>query len=173
MKKVIEILLCILHPVAVVLIWINLLGRSDIGFLGKLAWGIAAIVPFVPFLYVLASNPSRRATARAFAGARQRPWDGPPWAAYPSVIYPTRAASKQAVLRRAGPSLGKTGLSRLRRGISCRWSPRVGDQYVRFATMPPSRIPNLLFADTVVAHAARHRPPPRRPPKTSRPMAPL
>jgi hypothetical protein len=56
MKKIFELLLCILHPVAVVLIWINLLGRGDIGFIGKLAWGIAVIVPFVPFLYVLTGN---------------------------------------------------------------------------------------------------------------------
>jgi hypothetical protein len=56
MKKIIELLLCILHPVAVVLIWINLIGRGDIGFVGKLAWGIAVIVPFVPFLYVLTGN---------------------------------------------------------------------------------------------------------------------
>jgi hypothetical protein len=56
MKKIIELLLCILHPVAVVLIWINLIGRSDVGFVGKLAWGIAVIVPFVPFLYVLTGN---------------------------------------------------------------------------------------------------------------------
>jgi hypothetical protein len=56
MKKIVELLLCILHPVAVVLIWINLIGRNDIGFIGKLAWGIASIVPFVPFLYVLTGN---------------------------------------------------------------------------------------------------------------------
>ena len=56
MKKVIELLLCILHPIAVVLIWINLAMRSDIGLLAKLAWGIGAIVPFVPFLYVLTGN---------------------------------------------------------------------------------------------------------------------
>jgi hypothetical protein len=56
MKKIFELLLCILHPVAVVLIWINLLGRGDLGFIGKLAWGIAVIVPFVPFLYVLTGN---------------------------------------------------------------------------------------------------------------------
>ena len=43
-KKVIELLLCILHPVAVVLIWINLLFRRDIGFIAKLTWGIAVIV---------------------------------------------------------------------------------------------------------------------------------
>lgn len=56
MKKVLELVLCILHPIAVVLIWINLLFRSDLGLIGKLAWGIAAIVPFVPFLYVLTGN---------------------------------------------------------------------------------------------------------------------
>jgi hypothetical protein len=56
MKKLLELLLCILHPLAVVLIWIDLLGRGDIGFIGKLAWGIAVIVPFVPFLYVLTGN---------------------------------------------------------------------------------------------------------------------
>ncbi|HXP37607.1 MAG TPA: hypothetical protein VN817_07560 [Solirubrobacteraceae bacterium] len=56
MKKILELLLCILHPVAVVLIWIDLLGRDDLGFVGKLAWGIAVIVPFVPFLYVLTGN---------------------------------------------------------------------------------------------------------------------
>jgi hypothetical protein len=56
MKKIFELLLCILHPVAVVLIWIDLLGRGDLSFLGKLAWGIAVIVPFIPFLYVLTGN---------------------------------------------------------------------------------------------------------------------
>jgi hypothetical protein len=56
LKKVFELLLCILHPVAVVLIWINLLFRSDIGFIAKLTWGIACIVPFVPFVYVLTGN---------------------------------------------------------------------------------------------------------------------
>jgi hypothetical protein len=56
MKKLLELLLCILHPVAVVLIWIDLLGRDDLGFVGKLTWGIASIVPFVPFVYVLGGN---------------------------------------------------------------------------------------------------------------------
>jgi hypothetical protein len=56
MKKVLELLLCILHPIAVVLIWINLLVRSDIGLMAKLTWGIAAIVPFIPFVYVLTGN---------------------------------------------------------------------------------------------------------------------
>ncbi len=56
LKKIIELLLCILHPVAVVLIWINLVLRSDIGLVAKLTWAIAAIVPFVPFVYVLTGN---------------------------------------------------------------------------------------------------------------------
>jgi hypothetical protein len=56
MKKVFELLLCILHPIAVVLIWINLVLRSDIGLVAKLTWAIAAIVPFVPFVYVLTGN---------------------------------------------------------------------------------------------------------------------
>ncbi|HTT31481.1 MAG TPA: hypothetical protein VMG37_23900 [Solirubrobacteraceae bacterium] len=56
MKKVLELLLCILHPVAVVLIWISLIFRSDLGLIARLTWGIAAIVPFVPFVYVLTGN---------------------------------------------------------------------------------------------------------------------
>ena len=46
-------LVCFLHPVAVVLIWIDLLTRRDISDGAKLAWGIFALVPLVPFLYVL------------------------------------------------------------------------------------------------------------------------
>jgi hypothetical protein len=56
MKKLLELVLCILHPIAVVLIWINLLFRRDIGFLAKLTWAIVVIVPFVPFVYVLTGN---------------------------------------------------------------------------------------------------------------------
>src|SRR5947209_8635270 len=56
MKKVLELLLCILHPIAVVLIWINLAFRGDLGLIAKLTWGIASIVPFVPFVYVLTGN---------------------------------------------------------------------------------------------------------------------
>jgi len=56
MKKILELILCILHPIAVVLIWIRLIGRGEEGLLGRLAWAIAAIVPFVPFLYVLTGN---------------------------------------------------------------------------------------------------------------------
>jgi hypothetical protein len=56
MKKLLELILCILHPIAVVLIWINLLFRRDIGLIAKLTWGICAIVPLVPFVYVLTGN---------------------------------------------------------------------------------------------------------------------
>ncbi|MGO9487510.1 MAG: hypothetical protein ACLQBB_00600 [Solirubrobacteraceae bacterium] len=56
MKKLIELILCILHPIAVVLIWISLLFRRDMGFIARLAWGVAVIVPFVPFLFVLTGN---------------------------------------------------------------------------------------------------------------------
>jgi hypothetical protein len=55
-KKVLELLLCILHPIAVVFIWVNLALRRDLGLIAKLTWAIAAIVPFVPFVYVLTGN---------------------------------------------------------------------------------------------------------------------
>jgi hypothetical protein len=53
MKKLLEILVCFLHPLAVVLAWINLLGREDLSRGQKLAWAVFLIVPVVPFLYVL------------------------------------------------------------------------------------------------------------------------
>jgi hypothetical protein len=53
MKKVVELLLCFLHPLAVVLIWIDLLSRTDISSGAKLAWAIFALIPLVPFIYVL------------------------------------------------------------------------------------------------------------------------
>ena len=56
MKKILELILCVLHPVAVVLIWINLLIRRDLGLVAKLTWGITAIIPLVPFIYVLTGN---------------------------------------------------------------------------------------------------------------------
>lgn len=53
MKKILELLVCFLHPVAVVLIWLNLAARRDLAGSAKLAWGIFALIPLVPFLYVL------------------------------------------------------------------------------------------------------------------------
>jgi hypothetical protein len=53
MKKLVELLICFLHPLAVVLIWIDLLSRTDISGGAKLAWAILALIPLVPFIYVL------------------------------------------------------------------------------------------------------------------------
>ena len=54
MKKLFEILVCFLHPVAVVLMWIDLAAdRPDLRGAGKLAWGIFGLIPLVPFVYVL------------------------------------------------------------------------------------------------------------------------
>lgn len=54
MKKLLEVLVCFLHPLAVVLMWIDLVtGRPDLGTGPKLAWGIFGLIPLVPFLYVL------------------------------------------------------------------------------------------------------------------------
>ena len=53
MKKLLEVLVCFIHPLAVVLAWINLLGRDDLSGVAKLAWGVFMIVPVVPFVYVL------------------------------------------------------------------------------------------------------------------------
>jgi hypothetical protein len=56
-KKILELLLCILHPIAVVLIWVTLPFKSDPeGFFPKLAWGIFSIIPLVPVIYVLTGH---------------------------------------------------------------------------------------------------------------------
>jgi hypothetical protein len=56
LKKILELLICILHPLAVVLIWINLAVRTDIGVGAKIAWALFSIIPLVPFIYVLTGN---------------------------------------------------------------------------------------------------------------------
>jgi hypothetical protein len=56
MKRIIELLLCILHPIAVVLIWLTIPFKRDLSPVAKLTWAIACIVPFVPFVYVLTGN---------------------------------------------------------------------------------------------------------------------
>ena len=53
MKKVLELLVCLLHPVAVILIWIDLAPRRELGGVAKLAWALFSLIPIVPFLYVL------------------------------------------------------------------------------------------------------------------------
>ena len=56
MKKILELLLCILHPLAVLLIWFTLPFKRELSLVAKLTWGIASIIPFVPFVYVLTGN---------------------------------------------------------------------------------------------------------------------
>lgn len=53
MKKILELLVCIVHPLAVVLAWIDLARRQDQGALATVAWAVFLIIPIVPFLYVL------------------------------------------------------------------------------------------------------------------------
>jgi hypothetical protein len=57
MKKILELILCILHPIAVVLICVTLPFKSDPkGLIPKLTWGVVSIIPFVPFVYVLTGH---------------------------------------------------------------------------------------------------------------------
>jgi hypothetical protein len=53
MKKLLELLVCFLHPIAVVLAWIDLATRRELSGGVKLAWAILCIIPLVPFVYVL------------------------------------------------------------------------------------------------------------------------
>jgi len=55
MKRVLWILISIfLHPVAVVLMWINLAGRPDLNRSQKIVWAVVGIVwGLGPTLYVL------------------------------------------------------------------------------------------------------------------------
>ena len=54
MKKILQLIVCFLHPLAVALIWINLATkREDLNAAEKLAWGGFSLIPLVPFLYVL------------------------------------------------------------------------------------------------------------------------
>jgi hypothetical protein len=55
-KKVVELLLCVIHPVAVVLIWFHLAFRRDDWAFTRMAWAVAVIIPLVPFIYVLTGN---------------------------------------------------------------------------------------------------------------------
>ena len=53
MKKLLELLVCFIHPLAVVLMWVDLASRGDLSGGRKLVWGAFGLVPLVPFLYVL------------------------------------------------------------------------------------------------------------------------
>src|ERR1700736_4749762 len=58
MKLVLEILLSIfLHPIAMILMWINLLGRNDLTTPKKVVWFIVCIVwGLGPILYILVAE---------------------------------------------------------------------------------------------------------------------
>jgi len=54
-KLLIECILAIfLHPVALILVWVNLAGRSDLSGVQKLVWAVVSLFWGVgPILYVL------------------------------------------------------------------------------------------------------------------------
>jgi len=52
-KKLVELLLCFIHPLALVLMWIDLASRDDLSGGVKVAWAILGLIPLVPFVYVL------------------------------------------------------------------------------------------------------------------------
>ena len=60
MKLLFEILLSILlHPVAMILMWINLLGRGDLTTFQKVIWFVVSIVwGLGPILYLLVADGS-------------------------------------------------------------------------------------------------------------------
>jgi hypothetical protein len=53
MKKLLELVVCFIHPLAVVLMWLNLASRTDLSGGQKVAWALFGLIPLVPFLYVL------------------------------------------------------------------------------------------------------------------------
>jgi hypothetical protein len=46
----------VLHPIAVVLIWITVWFNKDLSLGQKIMWAIICIIPLVPFVYVLTGN---------------------------------------------------------------------------------------------------------------------
>jgi hypothetical protein len=57
-KVIIEALIAIvLHPIAVILTWINLAGRADLTTAQKVVWGIVCLVWGIgPILYILLAD---------------------------------------------------------------------------------------------------------------------
>ena len=54
MKLMLEIALAVvMHPVALVLSWINIAGRTDLSTLQKILWAVISVVPIGPILYIL------------------------------------------------------------------------------------------------------------------------
>ena len=58
MKLLVEVLVAIiLHPVAVILAWVNIAGRSDMSGVQKLVWAIVCLVWGIgPILYILVGD---------------------------------------------------------------------------------------------------------------------
>ncbi len=53
MKKLLELIVCLFHPIAVILMWIDLATRPGMSTGAKVVWAIFGLIPLVPFLYVL------------------------------------------------------------------------------------------------------------------------
>jgi hypothetical protein len=60
MKLLFEILLSILlHPIAMILMWINLVGRGDLTTFQKVIWFVVSIIwGLGPILYILVADGS-------------------------------------------------------------------------------------------------------------------
>jgi hypothetical protein len=43
----------VLHPIAVVLSWINIAGRTDLSTVQKILWAAISVIPIGPILYIL------------------------------------------------------------------------------------------------------------------------
>jgi hypothetical protein len=58
LKLILEILVsAILHPVAVVLMWLNLAGRSDLNQTQKIIWAVFGVIWGIgPILYILVGD---------------------------------------------------------------------------------------------------------------------
>jgi len=58
MKLLFEILISIfLHPIAMILMWINLLGRGDMTTTVKIVWFVVSVIwGLGPILYILAAE---------------------------------------------------------------------------------------------------------------------
>jgi hypothetical protein len=60
MKLLLEILLSVfLHPIAMILMWINLIGRDDLTTFQKVIWFVVSIIwGLGPILYLLVADGS-------------------------------------------------------------------------------------------------------------------
>ena len=58
MKLLLEFIVSVvLHPIAMVLAWLNIAGRSDLGTVQKIFWGVVSIIwGLGPIIYVLVAG---------------------------------------------------------------------------------------------------------------------